>query len=79
MSGALQCEPAGVRLSIAAEPAECTIRRSGAYDCGRYTPGSIMIVAGTLVKYREAVQQVIYPDGKVVVLQSRDRYVLVVS
>ncbi len=59
-------------------PVECGILKEGTYDCGSYTPGSIMVVDGTFAKQAEPAQQVIYPDGSVAVLQYRDVYFLVI-
>jgi hypothetical protein len=59
-------------------PADCKILGPGSYDCGSLTPGSVLVVVGTFTKYPEPIQQVIYPDGRAVVVHSRDIYFLTV-
>src|SRR5262249_29987176 len=59
-------------------PADCKILGPGSYDCGSYKPGSAMVVVGTFTKYPEPIQQVIYPDGRAVVVKSQDIYFLAI-
>ncbi len=60
------------------EPAGCKILGVGSYDCGAYPPGTVMVVEGTFTKYAEPIQQVTYPDGRVVVIRTQDIYFLTV-
>jgi hypothetical protein len=61
------------------EPAVCRVISAAEFDCGLLKANAIAPVTGRLIKHRIPTQQVGYPDGRMVVLQYREIYVLLIQ
>ena len=61
-----------------AEPVICGVIAMNNLDCGAFTPDTVMVVSGRVLKHRIPTQQVGTGAGEVHVIRSREIYVLLV-
>lgn len=61
------------------ERLSCQVRAGTTFDCGKYTPGSVMTIDGTWMRQQVPAGQVVHPGGRVEVIAWRTVYFLLVA